>query len=128
MTTGESFADESAVMAKREQGLAPVAPPGVRQSQRRCAFCPLCGREQRDKLASQIGSPEAALCLGRCTVGWQVLAALRLCESASDLIAARRRTEWGTRESQTPTLSEVLLGRWRAGDWAVAPEDLVGRF
>ena len=107
----------------------PTAVPRAkaRHSTRRRAFCPLCGREQMDKPVSEIGSPEAALCVGRCAVGWQVLTALRASESTSDQVAARRRAEWETRGSNEPTLSEVLLARWRAGDWAIAPEDLIQR-
>jgi hypothetical protein len=76
---------------------------------------------------SQVAGPEAALCAGRCAVAWQVLTALRLCESASEQVIARRRAEWQAQQSHTPTLSELLLGRWRAGDWAVLPEDLIGQ-
>lgn len=97
----------------------------ARYSARRFAFCPLCGEEQIDKLALEVRGPEAALCIGRCVVAWEVLSALRVCESENELIVARRRTEWETRESQAPTLSELLLRRWRAGDWTVAPEDLI---
>ena len=94
---------------------------------RRRAFCPLCGREQADKLASEVSSPEAALCAERCTAGWQVLTALRRSESASETVTARRRLESEHHQTPTPTLSELLLGRWRAGDWAVAPEDVLDR-
>ncbi len=99
----------------------------IRAVPRRRAFCPLCGEEQADKLASEVTSAEAALCEGRCTIGWQVLTALRLSESANERVVARRREEWEAREPHAETLSELLLGRWRAGDWAVAPEDLLGQ-
>ena len=94
---------------------------------RRLAFCPVCGQEQPDKLASQVGSPEAALCAGRCAVAWEVLVGLRASESTSELIADRRRTESEERRAHAPVLSDLLLGRWRAGDWAIAPEDLIGQ-
>jgi hypothetical protein len=93
---------------------------------RRRAFCPLCG-EQTDKLASEVASPDAALCAGRCAVAWRALVALRLCESASEEVAARRRSEWDARQPHASTLSELLLRRWRDGDWTVAPEDVLGK-
>jgi hypothetical protein len=93
---------------------------------RRRAFCPLCG-EQTDKLASEVASPDAAVCAGRCAVAWRALVALRLCESASEEVAARRRSEWEAREPHASALSELLLRRWRDGDWTVAPEDLLGQ-
>ncbi len=78
-----------------------------------------------DKLAIKVRGPEGALCVGRCTVAWHVLIALRLCESKSEHVAARRRAEWEAQKPERPTLSELLLRRWRAGDWTVAPEDLI---
>lgn len=110
-----------------QRGPSPAARAKAGHAPRRRAFCPLCGQEQMDKPVSEVGSPEAALCLDRCAVAWRVLAALRLSESASELIADRRRTEWGAQQSYTPALSELLLGRWRAGDWSVAPEDLIAQ-
>jgi hypothetical protein len=114
------------------QGSTPPGSPTasvatVRSVPRRRAFCPLCGGEQQDKLASEVATAEAALCAGRCTVAWQVLTALRLSESGNEQVVARRREEWEAREPHAATLSEILLGRWRAGDWAVAPEDLLGQ-
>jgi hypothetical protein len=99
----------------------------VRSASGRRAFCPFCGQVQTDKLLSDVGDPEAALCAGRCAAAWQVLSALRRTESASEPIADRRRVEWETQQPHASTLSELLLGRWRAGDWAVAPEDLLGK-
>lgn len=66
--------------------------------------------------------------VGRCTLAWQVLIAPRTCESESELVAARQRAEWEAQEPERPTLSELLLRRWRAGDWTVAPEDLIKKF
>jgi hypothetical protein len=96
----------------------------VRRTTARLAFCPICGTEQPGKLASEVGKPEAALCAGRCTGAWHVLVALRACESGSERLADRRRVESDARQAHAPTLSELLLGRWRAGDWAVLPEDV----
>ncbi len=103
---------------------ASPAPIATRSAGRR-AFCPLCGREQADKPVSKVASPEGALCAGRCAVAWRVLVALRLSESGNERVATRRRVEWETSQPHSSTLSELLLGRWRAGDWAVAPEDLL---
>ena len=80
-----------------------------------------------DKLVSDVVGPEAALCAGRCADAWQTLVALRHCESESEPLAARRRTESETQGARAPALSELLLGRWRAGDWTVTPEDLIGQ-
>ena len=102
-------------------------PSRVRHASARRAFCPLCGRVQSDKLVSDVSDLETALCAGRCAAAWRVLTALRLSESTSEPIADRRRLEWETQQPHTSTLSELLLGRWRAGDWAVMPEDLLGQ-
>jgi hypothetical protein len=110
-------------------GRAAASRPSVpRHAQpRRRAFCPLCGEEQLDKAASEVASAEAALCAGRCVVAWKVLVALRLSESASARVSTRRRLESETLQPHASSLSELLLGRWRAGDWAVAPEDVLER-
>jgi hypothetical protein len=50
---------------------------------------------------------------------------LRSCESGSEHLAARRRLEYETQQPHTSTLSELLLGRWRAGDWTITPETLL---
>jgi hypothetical protein len=70
-------------------------------------------------------SPEAALCTGRCALAWEALTSLRSSESASERVASRRRLEWAAQEGHAPVLSELLLVRWRAGDWTVEPEQLL---
>ena len=87
----------------------------------------MCGAEQAGKLASDVNGPEAALCAGRCTGAWHVLIALRQCESGSERLAQRRRNELEAKVEHAPTLSQLLLGRWRTGDWAVLPEDVSAR-
>jgi len=120
------MAKATAVQGPASFGERPPAPPaGANHSARRRPFCPLCGCEQADKLVSDVRSPEGALCDDRCAVAWRVLVALRASESTSERIAVRRRSEYETAQPHTSTLSELLLGRWRAGDWAVAPEDLL---
>jgi hypothetical protein len=91
----------------------------------RLAFCAVCGQEQQGKPASTVASPEDALCTGRCTEAWHVLVALRQCESTSAGLAGRRRAESESRLEHAPTLSQLLLVRWRAGNWAVLPEDVI---
>jgi hypothetical protein len=101
--------------------------PRTRHPGPRRAFCPFCGRAQTDTLVSDVSGPEGALCVGRCAAAWQVLAALRLCEAESEPVAARKRAESEAQGPRAPALSELLLGRWRAGDWTVSPEDLIGQ-
>ena len=117
-------------LLESDPGALPDRPPSRSTSSkypaRRRAFCPFCG-EQTDKLLGEIASADAALCAGRCAAAWQALTALRLCEAASEEVAARRRSEWETQQPHASTLSELLLLRWRGGDWAVAPEDLLKR-
>jgi hypothetical protein len=75
--------------------------------------------------ASDVRDVEDALCPGRCQTAWLAVTALRLRESSSSRIAARRRTESESQQAHLPVLSELLLLRWRSGDWNVAPEDLL---
>ena len=94
---------------------------------RRWAFCPLCGKEQVDVLASAVTSPESALCPHRCTAAWEALAAVRGWESANKALAMRRRLESEARQPHAFTLSELLHERWRTGDWTVEPDDVLRR-
>jgi len=76
-------------------------------------------------LASEVRAVAEALCPGRCTTGWEALTMLRLRESDSELVAARRRDEYEGQRPHMMALSELLLLRWRAGDWAVEPEQVL---
>ena len=107
--------------ARRSPSATPV------RSARAPAYCPLCGRARPEVLASDVRHAEDALCPGRCEVAWRVLVALRLKESASERLAARRQDEYANQQPHLPALSELLLFRWRAGDWALAPEDLLAQ-
>ena len=98
-----------------------------RPSSQRHGHCPFCGEEQLDRLLSEIGNAGDALCSARCAAAWRALAVVRGCESVNEALATRRRLEWGAGQQLAPTLSELVLGRWRAGDWTVAPEDLLSR-
>jgi hypothetical protein len=66
-----------------------------------------------------------ALCPGRCATGWEALTILRLRESESEQLAARRRDEYEGQLPREPSLSELLLLRWREGDWGIEPEQLL---
>jgi hypothetical protein len=90
----------------------------------RHAYCPLCGEERADRLLREVTSAEDALCPDLCAAAWQTLAALRGRESVNGVLAARRRLEFEAGQPFAPVLSELLLDRWRAGDWTVMPEDL----
>jgi hypothetical protein len=52
---------------------------------------------------------------------------VRTWESNSKALATRKRTESEAHEAHAPTLSEVLRRRWQAGDWTVAPADVLAR-
>ena len=50
---------------------------------------------------------------------------LRLRESDCEQLAARRRDEYEGQLPRMQSLSELLLFRWRSGDWGVEPEQLL---
>lgn len=93
----------------------------------RKAYCPVCGNESPGVEASLLGTAEAALCSDRCAAAFETLALLRRRESKSEAVAGRRRREWEARQSCSPVLSELLIQRWRAGDWALEPEKVRDR-
>ena len=76
-------------------------------------------------LASSVRGVADALCPGRCAAGWEALVMLRRRESDSEEITARRRDEYEEQRPHLTALSEILLFRWRAGDWEVEPERLL---
>ena len=91
----------------------------------RHAYCPLCGQARVQIRANALRAAEAALCPGRCLVAWQALAALREQEAISARVVARRRLEYESGQAHPRALSELLLDRWREGDWTVAPEQVL---
>ena len=91
----------------------------------RHAYCPLCGQARVGIRANAVREVEAALCPGRCLIAWQALEALREQEATSTRIVARRRLEYESGQAHPRALSELLLGRWREGDWTVAPEQVL---
>jgi hypothetical protein len=90
-------------------------------------YCPICGDESLGRTADPLGSAEAAVCSDRCSAAFEALSLLRRRESESAALADRRRQEWETRQPHTSVLSELLLQRWRAGDWAVEPDKVLAR-
>ena len=110
------------------ENAARVASPLPAQRRRRSytnAYCPLCGAEQLDRPLAEVARPEGGLCLERCATAWQALAVLRTWESGNEALATRRQLQWEADQTQAASLSELLLERWRAGDWTVVPEDLL---
>jgi hypothetical protein len=91
----------------------------------RHAYCPLCGQARVGIRANSVREVEAALCPGRCLIAWQALEALREQEAASARVSARRRLEYESGQAHPRALSELLLGRWREGDWTVPPEQVL---
>jgi hypothetical protein len=106
-----------------------ASPPRVPKRRRRYVnpYCPLCGAERLDRLLAEVADAEGGLCPGRCATAWQALAVLRTRESGNEALATRRQLQWEAHETQATSLSELLLERWRAGDWTVVPEDLLGQ-
>jgi hypothetical protein len=104
-------------------------PLPVRQRRRSYAnaYCPLCGAEQLNRPLAEVANPESGLCPGRCATAWQALAALRTREAGNEALATRKQLQWEAHRTQATPLSELLHQRWRAGDWTVAPEDLLGQ-
>ena len=107
--------------------LEPREVASARKHQERHAHCPLCGEERADQLLRDLTSAEDALCPRPCAAAWRTLAALRRRESVNEVLASRRRLEYEAGQPFAPVFSELLLDRWRAGDWTVMPQDLLAR-
>jgi hypothetical protein len=112
---------------EREGGDVPPVSPSATPvgSPARHAYCPLCGQARAGIRASDLRDVEAALCPDRCVVAWHALAAIREHEAISERVVARRRLEYESGLAHPPSLSELLLDRWREGDWTVAPEQVL---
>jgi hypothetical protein len=91
----------------------------------RHAYCPLCGEARVEIRATAVRDVEDALCPERCLIAWRALEALREQEATSEEVVARRRLEYENGQAHPPALSELLLDRWREGDWTVAPEQVL---
>ena len=93
----------------------------------RRSYCPICGEEQLERPVSEPADVEDPFCSRLCADAWLALVAVRLREEGSTELAARRRREFQDGDAHAPVLSELLLERWRAGDWTVPPESLLAR-
>jgi len=91
------------------------------------AYCSLCGREQLNRPLAELKDREDCLCPGRCATAWRTLAMLRTRESGNSALATRRQLQWEAHQTQAISLSELLLKRWRAGDWGLEPRDVLAR-
>ena len=91
----------------------------------RKAYCPLCGEENADGVGTT--TAEGALCSDRCSAAFKALAMLRDRESESEALSVRRRHEIELSVPHAAALSELLLKRWRAGDWVVEPKSVLNR-
>jgi hypothetical protein len=105
---------------------APASPSGTPVgSPGRHAYCPLCGEARAGIRASAVRDAEAAICSERCLAAWQALEALREHEATSERCVARRRLEYESGEPHRPALSQLLLERWRVGDWTFGPDQVL---
>jgi hypothetical protein len=50
---------------------------------------------------------------------------LREQESISIQVAVRRRAEYEHGLEHPPALSDIMLKRWRAGDWTISPNHVL---
>ena len=75
----------------------------------------------------ELAEAEDPYCSHRCASAGRALVAVRAREEGSARLAERRQRELAGGETLAPPLSELLLQRWRAGDWAVPPETLLAR-
>ncbi len=113
----------------RPNGNGPASPAGqpakAAGSPGRLAYCPLCGEARAGISANAVRDAEAALCPERCLAAWQALEVLREHEATSERVVARRRLEYESGEPHRIPLSQLLLSRWRVGDWTVAPDQVL---
>jgi len=48
-------------------------------------------------------------------------------ESISAQVAVRRQAEYEQGIEHPPALSEIMLKRWRAGDWTISPDHVLAQ-
>jgi hypothetical protein len=87
-------------------------------------YCVLCGTEI-DTHNGHLRRPVA--CGPQCAAALEALDLLRQREIASDSVAARRRAEYEQGVEHPRALSELMLKRWRAGDWTVSPDQVLAQ-
>ena len=88
------------------------------------AYCALCGTEidVQEPLAGY-----GAACGSRCAAALQAVASLRQREQDSVQVAVRRRAEYEHGIEHPLPLSDILLTRWRAGDWTISPDHVLAQ-
>lgn len=87
-------------------------------------YCVLCGRETD----AQHGRPRDPVACGpQCTAALEALDLLRQRETGSVSVAARRRAEYEQGIEHPRALSELMLKRWRAGDWTISPNQVLAQ-
>ena len=88
------------------------------------AYCALCGTEidVQEPLAGY-----GAACGSRCAAALQAVASLRQREQDSVQVAVRRRAEYEHGVEHPLALSDILLTRWRAGDWTINPNRVLAQ-
>ena len=87
-------------------------------------YCALCGTE----IDTQNARPRDPVACGpKCAAALEALHLLRQRETESVSVAARRRAEYEQGVEHPPVLSEIMLKRWRAGDWTVSPNQVLAQ-
>ena len=86
------------------------------------AYCALCGTETTSQGASAL---DRAACGSRCATALEAIVLLRKQESISAQVAVRRQAEYEQGLEHPPALSEIMLKRWRAGDWTISPDHVL---
>ena len=64
-------------------------------------------------------------CGSRCATALEAIVLLRKQESISAQVAVRRQAEYEQGIEHPPALSEIMLKRWRAGDWTISPDHVL---
>jgi len=88
------------------------------------AYCALCGTETD---AQKARPREPAACGPQCAGALEAVDLLRQRESGSVRVGVRRRAEYEHGLEHAPALSEIMLKRWRAGDWTISPDRILAQ-
>jgi len=86
------------------------------------AYCALCGTAT-DWQEARPRDPNS--CGTQCSAALAAVDLLRKRETESVRVAARRRAENERGVEHSPALSEIMLKRWRAGDWTINPDRIL---
>jgi hypothetical protein len=88
------------------------------------AYCALCGTETTWQAGPRT---RWAACGPRCAAALEAVIILREQESISVQVASRRRAEYEQGVEHPSALSEIMLKRWRAGDWSISPDQVIAQ-